>query len=130
MINLRKYFMSSTYNLFLHMELVFGVQHIYIYHAHVNKLETTINSLPTYLYLFNLPKLFPTISLYKELEILNMDYLYLLWVCTLLFQHKLPTHYYQYILILHVISKISTNLMIPRLRTSFAQSKCICKLLC
>jgi hypothetical protein len=87
------------------------------YQTYLNKMETTLNSLIKYLYYK--PRLFAICSLYRELKILNITSLRLLYFCTLFFKYRskilLPNHFYS------TRFKFNTNLTISKSITCFAQ---------
>jgi len=77
----------------------------------------TINSLIKFI--FNMPHLFQTSKLYRELNILNLQSLYLKNICLLMYNFKddiaVPSHNYSTRL------KSKSNVIIPKIRTVFGQ---------
>lgn len=87
------------------------------YATHLYNLEVTLNSLVKFI--FNMPHLFQTSRLYKELNILCLKSLYLKNNCLLMYNFKddiaVPIHNYSTRL------KSKSNVIIPNIRTVFGQ---------
>jgi len=87
------------------------------YSTHLYNLEVTINSLIKFI--FNMPHLFQTSKLYRELNILSLKSLFLKNICLLMYNFKdnitVPSHNYSTKL------KTKSNVFIPKIMTVFGQ---------